>query len=494
MYKYLKIPTIIFFVIAIESTVGLSEDNAGSYNNNRFARAVVLEAQKKLIDDPNCPQLRSLCTLAGTDDLSVLECIQTFQTAEIEKLSDDCQHAIWTHIINLLNNRNMCTLVQEHCSNDSGDRTICEGSADPGKYLAYILDHKDDFKTSSCRDFIKRIERVAFSDFRLISSFVTDCEQDIELHGCGRLSIDRDKLSQGKTLACLQEKIDKLSPMCKKGVYHLSELQSDSIVLDRQLFLACRMDTQRFCHDLREGSGAVYKCLMKNKNDKTMTKLCQEQLLRRDKLIAHDYRVSRGLARACKDDIRLNHCRRGVSDDKDVRLAQILLCLEAAQKNNTKISQDCLGEMHDHRKLLMEDYQLSPEILTDCSEDIVKFCNDLEAGGQTIHCLMEHARQKKKKEKRVTAQCLRALELLVKVTDAGEDWRVDPILRRACKPVVDIACRDTDGGDARVMSCLMEKLGTNYMTGPCETALLQIQYFVARDFKLDPQLYRYFQD
>lgn len=233
---------------------------------------------------------------------------------------------------------------------------------------------------------------------------------------------------------------------------------------------------------------------MKNKNDKTMTKLCQEQLLRRDKLIAHDYRVSRGLARACKDDIRLNHCRRGVSDDKDVRLAQILLCLEAAQKNNTKISQDCLGEMHDHRKLLMEDYQLSPEILTDCSEDIVKFCNDLEAGGQTIHCLMEHARQKKKKEKRVTAQCLRALELLVKVTDAGEDWRVDPILRRACKPVVDIACRDTDGGDARVMSCLMEKLGTNYMTGPCETALLQIQYFVARDFKLDPQLYRYFQD
>lgn len=40
------------------------------------------------------------------------------------------------------------------------------------------------------------------------------------------------------------------------------------------------------------------------------------------------------------------------------------------------------------------------------------------------------------------------------------------------------------------MSCLMEKLGTRSMTEACETALLQIQYFVARDYKLDPQLYR----
>lgn len=36
----------------------------------------------------------------------------------------------------------------------------------------------------------------------------------------------------------------------------------------------------------------------------------------------------------------------------------------------------------------------------------------------------------------------------------------------------------------------MDKLGTDRMTESCETALLQIQYFIARDFKLDPQLYR----
>lgn len=76
------------------------------------------------------------------------------------------------------------------------------------------------------------------------------------------------------------------------------------------------------------------------------------------------------------------------------------------------------------------------------------------------------------------------------MSDVAEDWRVDPVLRNACKPVVDIACRDANNGDARVMSCLMEKIGTEFMTTDCEIALMQIQYFVARDFKLDPQLYR----
>ena len=40
----------------------------------------------------------------------------------------------------------------------------------------------------------------------------------------------------------------------------------------------------------------------------------------------------------------------------------------------------------------------------------------------------------------------------------------------------------------------MDKLGTKYMTEACETALLQIQYFVARDFKLDPVLYKQCRD
>lgn len=78
----------------------------------------------------------------------------------------------------------------------------------------------------------------------------------------------------------------------------------------------------------------------------------------------------------------------------------------------------------------------------------------------------------------------------MKEADVGEDWRVDPVLHEACNPVVKAVCSDVRGGNARVISCLMDNIEKDHMTEECENALMQIQYFVARDFKLDPQLYQ----
>lgn len=454
----------------------------------RQKRASIIKTEEKLIDV--CPEIRNMCgnNHADTDDLTILECIQTFLTNQVESLTDECQHMIWKHTADLLDDASVLKLAKKECGAVLNAFEF-KPTKDLGNILARLIDHKDEIKQSGCVTLINRLEAVAFSDFRLIAPFVHDCSADIEAKACGRFHLEKNTLSQGETLACLQTQVDTLKPECKKGIMHLSELQSENVKLDRPLFVACVEDVARFCAESRPGQ--IYKCLLLHKNDEQMSHTCAEQLTRRYKIIAHDYKVSKGLARSCKEDIKVNHCRRGVSEDKDVRLAQILLCLEAAHKNNTKISSECLAEISDHRKLLMEDYKMSPEILSGCADDITKFCNNLDAGaGKTIHCLMENARPKRKKDRRVTAVCQRALEMLIKVTDAGEDWRVDPVLRRACKPVVDVACRDTDGGDARVMSCLMEKIGSKYMLANCETALMQIQYFVARDFKLDPQLYR----
>lgn len=400
-----------------------------------------------------------------------------------------CQHTIYTRKIELMSDSNISKLLEKSCSKDlNALHPYChpENKEFSGKYLSCVIDNRDVIKDPICKGQLARIETVAFSDFRLIPKFLQSCSNDIEKSECGRLTSKNAKFSQGETLACLQNIIATLTDPCKKEIYHISELQADNIKFDRQLFLYCSEDVKTFCVDMRGYD--IYKCLMKNKNSPKMSKKCEGQLSRRSSLIAQDYKISKGLAKACKEDIKINHCRKGVSDDKDIRLAQILLCLEAAEKNNTKIQPDCLSEIFDHRKMLMEDYKLSPEIIIDCADELNRFCQSTE-GSQTIHCLMEHAKARRKKELRVSVQCLRAVEKLVKVSDVSEDWRVDPVLRNACKPVVDTACGVDTGGNSRVMSCLMEKLGTNFMTPSCETALLQIQYFTARDFKLDPILY-----
>lgn len=430
-----------------------------------------------------CPKLSR-----GADDLTVLEC---FLSKVSMSVSLGCQHVVHNRVTKLMDNTNLEESAQPICKQDV-PKLNCPHTDQTGQLLSCVLDHLEDLNPE-CQSYFQRIERIAFSDFRVFSKFMTDCATDIELQKCGRLQTGSELPSQQGTLNCLQAVIDNLSDTCRHEVLHLSVFQADNIRLDHKLSAACSDDQKRFCPDIQPGSGKVYKCLVHFRMDNAMSQACHDQLGKYQKLITQNYRVSRGLVRACKEDIRQYHCRRSPPDDKDIRLAKILLCLEGVIRNGSKVSRDCQLEMMEHRKMLMEDYRLSPEIVSGCSDDIKKYCNSLEAGGKTIHCLMEHARPKRRREK-VSSQCQRALEGLVKEVDAGEDWRVDPVLREACKPVVDVACQEVRGGDARVMNCLMDKLGTNFMTESCESALLQIQYFVARDFKLDPQLFKQCRD
>ncbi|XP_015608654.1 Golgi apparatus protein 1 isoform X2 [Cephus cinctus] len=480
----------IAFSVEHAPRVGWIFGNSGDIHSRIKRESVSVSKTNKLIDDSDCrSDLHRLCGSMdkNDDDLSVLECIQTFKANELSGINNQCQHKIWIHTTSLTSDDNVQKLIKQACPEEA-DSFMCGSKDTSVSYLSCIIDQREHIKEPQCLEYLQRLEWVAFSDFRIITHFVSDCQGDIEKFQCGRIQAYRE-MSQGLTLACLQRHVDQLEGQCRKRILHVSEIQADNIKLDRQLYMACTQDHIKFCPNIRPGSGRVYKCLMQYKTDRAMTKQCQDQLTRREKLIASDYKVSKGLVRACKEDIRGNHCRRSVSEDKEIRLAQILLCLESASRNGSKITADCQVEMFDHRKILMEDYRLSPEIVDGCAADILSFCNGLEVGGKTIHCLMEHTRARKKKS-RVSAECQRALEGLIKETDAGEDWRIDPVLREACQPVVAVACNDVRGGNARVISCLMEKLGTDRMTEACETALVQIQYFVARDFKLDPQLYK----
>lgn len=77
----------------------------------------------------------------------------------------------------------------------------------------------------------------------------------------------------------------------------------------------------------------------------------------------------------------------------------------------SRITAECRSEMVRHRKFLMEDYRLSPEVVTRCSDDIENFCRSLEVGGKTIHCLMEHSRPKRRRQKIVSVGCQRAVRI-----------------------------------------------------------------------------------
>ena len=175
-----------------------------------------------------------------------------------------------------------------------------------------------------------------FTDYRLISNFQQKCADDISSLQCGRLdTTDTAPTDQGKTIACLSKEFKKLKEECRKEIFRIAEFQSEDFHLDRALYFACKDDREKFCEKIVSGKGNVYNCLMKNKFDQEMSKDCQQELTRRQKLIVEDVNVDKGFINACKKDILQYECRGALrtGENGNNKLANVLLCLETASKD-----------------------------------------------------------------------------------------------------------------------------------------------------------------
>uniref|UniRef100_A0A146KTA9 Golgi apparatus protein 1 n=1 Tax=Lygus hesperus TaxID=30085 RepID=A0A146KTA9_LYGHE len=452
---------------------------------SRDRRAALASSGSELLGLQECGQLRKMCPqlTPRSSDLDVLECVHlSDQPDGGEELNDQCRSKVWSLVTRLLDYKETLSLLEPNCRTEKLMRDhlkSCPYVRRPERLLKCFTENIPSLDTRPCIDFVTRISFLTFIDPNAMSLYIEDCKHDILKMNC------TSKSSDG-ALTCLQNQLLNLTKPCQSEVLRLSEIQGENVKLDRALFRACTDERLRFCRDMSQGQ--TYECLFQHKNEVGLSSECLSELLRREKLIAQDYQVSRGLVRACKEDIRSNRCRKSVSEDRDIRLAQILTCLENATRYGIMVGAKCRDEMLAHRRLLLEDYRLSPELVAQCSKDISKFCKKVELGGKTIHCLMDNAKIRRKNK--ITPKCLFELEKLIEKTDIIEDWRADPVVWKSCQSVAVVGCSPSVLDNNKMMNCLFDKIGTEVMTKDCENSLKQVQYFLARNFKLDPFLFK----
>jgi Golgi apparatus protein 1 len=132
----------------------------------------------------------------------------------------------------------------------------------------------DNVTDVTCKKFLTNMASLIFTDYRLVYKFTDKCSNDIERLKCGRLDLNNDEepTEQGKTIECLQNKVDSLNDLCKKEIFKISTLQSEDFHLDRALYFACKDDRDQFCDTVVSGKGNTYKCLMRNKFNPLMSK------------------------------------------------------------------------------------------------------------------------------------------------------------------------------------------------------------------------------
>ncbi|XP_048402447.1 Golgi apparatus protein 1 isoform X1 [Stegostoma tigrinum] len=449
----------------------------------------------RLSEDPMCHEdVVRLCPKhTWQNNFAVLECLQDVREVD-DEISSDCNHLLWNYKFNLTTDPKFEAAAGEVCKITLGEVKEC-ADQEPGKgyIISCLIEHRANITEYQCRQFITKMTAIIFSDYQLICGFVDSCKNDINQLKCGSIRPgEKDVHSQGEVVSCLEKALvseDKaISDNCKKAILRVAELSSDDFHLDRHLYFSCRDDRERFCEDILGGEGRVYKCLFNHKFEEAMSDKCREALTTRQKLIVQDYKVSYSLAKACKNDLRKYRCNaENLPRAREARLSYLLLCLESSVHRGRQVSGECQGEMLDYRRMLMEDFSLSPEIVLNCRSEIELHCSGLHRKGRTLHCLMRMGRGDKGS---LGQNCQQSLQSLVQETDPGADYRIDRALNEACESVIQTACKHIRNGDPMILSCLMEHLYTEKMVEECEHRLLELQYFISRDWKLDPVLYR----
>lgn len=142
-----------------------------------------------------------------------------------------------------------------------------------------------------------------------------------------------------------------------------------------------------------------------------------------------------------------------------------------------------------HRRMLMSDYAVSPQIISECRTEMLQHCPTLtqagasgtidQRGGRMIHCLLRASRG----EKNFSVSCLSNIKALVHAVDPGSDVRADPLLETTCRPVIDALCSTVKSGDSNVIMCLLENIKHTKMTEECEERLMELAYFMVRDWR-----------
>ncbi|XP_039254984.2 Golgi apparatus protein 1-like [Styela clava] len=436
-------------------------------------------------------------------NLEVLACVTNSDLDETD-LSEECHEHIWHYKLNITKDQKFSSVAREICKPALEKFPQCAKFDDAsGKLIPCLLDEKDKIQLRPCYHFLVKMGTIIYSDYRLVCNFIEDCKEDIQKHHCAFLTQankdgDTAAHSQGAVINCLEEKIvdgETVNEDCAKQIVRLSELTSDDYHLDRNLYFACKDVRERLCEEVQSGEGKVYKCLFRHKFDHEMTPECREALTLRQKLLARDYKASYELMNYCQKDIDtlgcIHHPEYRVQDANDhgdiIGLSGMLLCLEEIahhQDTQSHVSQQCENQLADFRQMLSEDYQMSPEIVRGCSTEI-NICAEKEEvlkNGQTIHCLMNLARNKDG----IGGSCEAAIMHLLKEEAVLSDYRMDYALAQACTPVVQTACSHLKDGDPMILSCLMDHLHSDAMVEDCRNRLLELQYFISRDFTLDP--------
>lgn len=240
------------FALILLLSAGATLSNSSNSNSS------LAQLEHSLIDKPECKELQSLCAhLKQTDNVSVLECVSTFSSSQLEAVPDKCQHALWVQQRTMQSEKWVTDqLIPKHCGAQKQQISSCGNAVSLWSCIherAMRMEH-----SSECRTYILRSIATLFPDFDQLGDFLNVCGSQIEQLECGRLNLERRSMSQLETVQCLQETAaDALDAKCKAELNTIEQQRKDL-----EFFEACGDDWRRLCGQVSKIKNTGFCCTL----------------------------------------------------------------------------------------------------------------------------------------------------------------------------------------------------------------------------------------
>ncbi|KAI3379749.1 hypothetical protein SNEBB_009743 [Seison nebaliae] len=429
--------------------------------------------------------------------------------------------------INVFENKD-CMMAAEniphcrHLNNSQDEMVLC------------LLEEYGNVNNKKCEQMLQAIATLFIQDYRYSKHFLQVCATDMNQLNCvsNRPAADQNALHQQMdVLNCLTEKFMEkngkyeFQSKCIDAVRHLRELESQDFHLDKRLYFACQRERDVICGKVKSGDGRVFRCLSERRNDDHMSQECDEaiQFIQRESYLLPMTRHS--LVNNCHVELKESKCMEIIRDkmsqfnnfqasgNPDIHyggtIADLLICLQKhfAENPERSITKKCSNRLVSYQTMLMNDYQMSPLIVSYCNSAIVSHCRTSELDdntgkhGQVLNCLLNMARSDLSMDvskRLLPVNCIGELQKIVEAAQPNKlaDMAVDPHTLYSCDLEMKKFCphymkriNSYDRSNTQQMlSCLQENIYKDDFSKRCFDQISLLNFFILRDWVPDIEL------
>jgi Golgi apparatus protein 1 len=320
---------------------------------------------------------------------------------------------------------------------------------------------------------VLRTQLAAAQDFKLDAMLNELCTSDAE-----KLCADVEP-GEGRTQVCLRAKRQQLSWDCQEELFRQEVENADDVRLNTQLFRKCARDKAKFCSEVRYGNARVKDCLEDNKDKPDFSEECRAEFEGMMARRATDFRLDAKLRELCKTDID-QVC--GYEKDSLDSIAgydgRVVECLQDYKEELATPA--CRDRVHKLTERAAADIRMDRPLSDACMDDQAKLCKDVQpGGGRVLRCLEDHREQ-------LSYEC--RATLFDQEVRLAEDIDFQVPMKKACAREVGAFCKDVPAGNARVIQCLVDHDEESEFSEECRAEVKRYEIRAGQDYRLQFRL------